>query len=222
MNQLVIFDLDGTLVDSCGTCVAILSEMLEERGSSHAIDPVDARAYMSCGGIEMISALLGPSCGDPEAELADFRARYQDRVTPRGALFAGVEHNLMKLRASGFQLAICSNKPQNLCEKVLEDTGIAHLFDAVVGRRSHLPPKPEPDLLAEVLKQLAADPQNCIFVGDSEIDHLTALTAEMPFLFVNYGYAEDGWQPDNCEIYGSFPAMTARIIGCRSDVRSAA
>ena len=222
MNQFIIFDLDGTLVDSCDICVGILTDMLEERGSSHTIDPVGARPYMSRGGVEMISALLDQSCGDPEAELADFRTRYQNCVTPRDALFSGVDDSLARLRASGFQLAICSNKPQNLCEKVLEDTGIAHQFDVIVGRRPDLPPKPEPDLLAEVLRQLDADPQNCIFVGDSEIDQLTALTADIPFLFVTYGYAEAGWRPDNCEMYDSFAAMTARIMGRRRDIRSAA
>jgi phosphoglycolate phosphatase len=222
LNQFVIFDLDGTLVDSCDTCIAILTEMLDERGSDHTIDPAVARPFMSRGGVDMISALLGRFCGDPETELADFRSRYQDRVTPNSALFAGVEDSLAKLRDSGFLLAICSNKPQNLCEKVLRDTGIAYLFHTIVGRRPDLPPKPAPHLLTEVLSQLEAEPQNCIFVGDSEIDHLTALSAGIPFLFMTYGYAEEGWWPDDCEIYASFPAMTARIIGHRRDVRSAA
>lgn len=208
----VIFDLDGTLVDSCGICVAILSDMLAERRSDHVIDPLFARHYMSRGGEEMVAALLGPACTDPAADLAEFRTRYQRWYTPSEALFGGVAESLATLHAEGLNLAICSNKPQNLCEKVLEDTGLAPYFPIVVGGRPGLRPKPAPDLLEAVLERLDSYPGECLFVGDSELDHEVASAAGMPFLFMCYGYAMENWSPGGDPGFDCFRTMTATIL----------
>lgn len=221
LTSHIIFDLDGTLVDSCPTCIDILSEMLLERGSDHIIESTGARYYMSRGGSEMVSALLGPACGDPEVEIAEFRARYAVRPTSAEALFPGVTESLVALRDAGFGLAICSNKPQNLCEKVLLDTGLAPLFASVIGRQSSLRPKPDLDQVHAVLEQLAASPRNCIFVGDSEIDYEVSLKAQIPFIFMTYGYAEMGWRPGECASYSCFTAMSATLMG-RNGLSSAA
>ncbi|PZQ22201.1 MAG: HAD family hydrolase [Sphingopyxis macrogoltabida] len=212
MSRVIIFDLDGTLVDSCLICVNILSDMLFERGSDHVIDVIGARKYMSRGGVDMVSALLGSECRDANAELADFRARYQTTFTPRESLFPGVSEGLEALRAAGFTLAICSNKPQNLCDKVLKDTGLDRHFALVVGGRAGLRPKPHLDLLDVVLDDLRCAPADCVFIGDSELDHAVASASGMAFKFVTYGYAEDGWMPDRGDIYDCFPTMSASIL----------
>lgn len=208
----IVFDLDGTLVDSCAICVEILSDILLERGSSHSIDAVDARAYMSRGGLDMVAGLLGPACVDPATDLADFRARYQVRDTPVGTLFPGVAEGLRRLREAGFVLSICSNKPQALCEKVLADTGLSRYFAVVVGSRPGLRPKPAPDLLAAVLTRLGAMPDDCLFVGDSELDHQVAYEAGMPFHFVTYGYAEAGWLPVHAQVFSAFETMVDTLL----------
>lgn len=211
----VIFDLDGTLVDSCAVCVDILSDILAERGSDHAIDPVGARSYMSRGGQDMVAGLLGPACTDPAADLADFRARYQVRRTPVETLFPGVAAGLQQLQDTGLILSICSNKPQALCDKVLEDTGLADHFALVVGGQGGLRPKPAPDLLDTVLAGLDATPDECLFVGDSELDHQVAHEAGIPFHFLSYGYAEQGWVPEDAMTFDAFPALTETILARR-------
>lgn len=208
----IIFDLDGTLVDSCATCIDILSEMLAERGSARTIDPVGARIYMSRGGLDMVAGLLGVACADPAADLADFRARYQLRRTPAETLFPGVAEGLARLRAAGLALSICSNKPQALCEKVLEDTGLSGFFDVVVGGQAGLRPKPAPDLLKAVIAKLDCEAGDCLFVGDSELDHAVATAAAMPFHFLTYGYAEQGWQAPDCLAFDAFAALTDAIV----------
>jgi phosphoglycolate phosphatase len=209
----LIFDLDGTLVDSCQVCVEILGEMLEERDSAHRIDPLYARGWMSHGGQRMVSALLGPDCGDPAAELADFRARYALRFTSPATLFPGVVESLTRLADAGHTLAICSNKPQNLCEKVLDDTGLSPLFSAVVGSRHGLRNKPHPDLLDETLRQLRATPADCVFIGDSELDHQVAESAGMAFMFLTYGYADAAYAPPVGATYDCFMTMTGSLVG---------
>jgi phosphoglycolate phosphatase len=203
----IIFDLDGTLVDSCAICVDILQTMLLDRGSNHQIDPDFARPYMSHGGQAMVSALLGPACVDAAEDLAEFRTRYGQTPTPMTALFPGVAEALAKLHAAGYTLSICSNKPQNLCDQVLRDTGLADLFTVVVGGQSDLRPKPAPDLVEHTLHLLGADIGDCVFIGDSELDHQVATSLGMLFKFVTYGYATQGWHPDDSDCFDCFPTL---------------
>ncbi len=212
MHSALIFDLDGTLIDSCAICVDILSEMLAERGVAQRIDPIAARPWMSHGGLRMIVALLGAACGDPAEELAEFRRRYAIRETRADTLFAHVEDGLVRLHGAGHTLAICSNKPQNLVDKVLADTGLAPLFSAVVGGRAELQPKPAPDLLDAVLAELGVAPAQCLFIGDSELDHAVADAAGMPFLFLTHGYADPAYCPDPAFSYDCFGVLTDAVL----------
>jgi phosphoglycolate phosphatase len=221
MIRQLIFDLDGTLVDSCSICVQILSGMIEDRGSDHRIDPVSARPWMSVGGAAMVAALLGPVCTDPDRELTEFRARYEEIVTPPATLFAGVAEGLAQLRNIGFTLSICSNKPQNLCDKVLVDTGIAPLFEAVVGLRPGLQRKPAPDMLQATLNALAASPSECLYIGDSEIDHQVAKEAGIPFVFMSYGYAEPRFTHEQADSFDCFKTMSRAIVSRIAPARAA-
>jgi phosphoglycolate phosphatase len=214
LRNTLIFDLDGTLVDSCAICVEILNEMLKDRGCSDAdaIDPLVARPWMSVGGPQMVAALLGSQCGDPDAEIADFRKRYTRKQTRRESLFPAVEPGLRELRQAGFELAICSNKPQALVDKVLADTELADLFSSVVGGRSGIPAKPAPDLLEAVLADLGVGSQECLFIGDSEIDHAVAECLDMPFLFLTHGYAHSEYVPSPDRSYDRFDDLTRTIL----------
>jgi phosphoglycolate phosphatase len=208
----IIFDLDGTLVDSCATCVEILSAMLAERGSTRTIDPVAARHYMSRGGLDMVRGLLGEACVDADADLAEFRARYQRHQTSAETLFPAVAHGLAQLREAGLELSICSNKPQGLCEKVLVDTGLAEHFAVVVGGQPGMRPKPASDLLLAVLDRIEHPAHACVFVGDSELDHKVAADAAIPFHFLSHGYAEPGWEARDCAVFDEFTQLTDALL----------
>lgn len=212
MRRYIIFDLDGTLVDSSAICIGILQEMLEERGSTRQLDPAEGTRFMSLGGEQMVRALLGRECGDPVFELADFRARYSRCKTPAHSLFDGVPSGLRQLRRAGYELAICSNKPANLCTKVLDDTGLSPLFSVVVGGNTGLRPKPAPDLLNSTLAQLGVSADLCMFVGDSELDHEIAINALIPFFFMSYGYAEPGWRPDRGQTFAAFVDLVGHLL----------
>jgi phosphoglycolate phosphatase len=212
MIRHVIFDMDGTLVDSCAICVELLTEMRRERGHDDSIDPIGARTYMSQGGARMVTALLGEACEDADRDLIEFRDRYARTVTPRTALYPGVNEGLTALREAGFTLSICSNKPQNLCEQVLRDTGLDDLFDVIVGGRPGLRSKPAPDMLDATLAELDAKAGQCAYVGDSELDHEVANKARMPFLFMTYGYADRDWLPGGGDQFDCFIKMTQSIM----------
>lgn len=214
VRSQLIFDLDGTLVDSCAICCEIASEMLADRGISARIDPLMARPWMSIGGARMIAALLGSSCGDPEEEIVDFRRRYAEKQTRSESLFPFVASGLPMLVEAGYSLAICSNKPQNLIENVLRDTGLTPLFASVVGLRPGLQPKPAPDTLDAVLKELGTTSDCCRFIGDSEIDHQLAEQAGMPFLFVTYGYADSNYVAPESS-FDCFGALVEALTGSK-------
>lgn len=212
VQKSLIFDLDGTLVDSCAICVEILDEMLRDRGSDLVVDPQIARPWMSQGGPRMVAALLGSACADPDDEIAEFRARYAAKRTERSSLFADVEDGLITLREAGFTLAICSNKPQQLVDKVLADTDLAHLFSSVVGGRQGVPAKPAPDLLEAVLEELQVGPRDCLFIGDSEIDHAVADRLGMPFMFLTHGYAKADYIPNPDRSFAGFRDLAGTIL----------
>lgn len=212
VQKSLIFDLDGTLVDSCAICVEILDDMLRDRGSDLVIDPEFARPWMSEGGPRMVAALLGSACADPDEEIAEFRARYATKRTARSSLFADVEKGLIDLRQAGFTLAICSNKPQPLVDQVLADTDLAHLFSSVVGGRPGIPSKPAPDLLEAVLEQLQVRPRDCLFIGDSEIDHAVADCLGIPFMFLTHGYAKADYIPDPDRSFDRFGDLASTIL----------
>lgn len=214
--RAIIFDLDGTLIDSCGICIEILEEMLEGRGVRRAIDPQIARPMMSIGGEGMVRALLGEHCGDPVHELADFRDRYSRTPTPVASLYDGVAEGLQALRRAGYELAICSNKPQELCDKVLAETGLAQYFSVVVGSTSALRKKPAPDLLEKVLERLGLAARDCVFVGDSEVDLAVAEQGGMPFHFLTHGYAEQGWLPVAGQIHHHFDQLVIELRGSQA------
>jgi phosphoglycolate phosphatase len=187
-----VFDLDGTLVDSVGLCTQIMNDMLAERGSGLRLTTEQARPHITMGGLNMVEALFGAECGDPDREIADFRARYRDIRTPASSLFPGVREGLETLAGWGVRLSVCSNKPQGLCEKVLADLELLALFDAVVGSDPSLPLKPDPALFDKTLRLAGAARDRCCYVGDTEVDHALAGLAEVPFILVTYGYAEPG------------------------------
>ncbi|MFL6734717.1 MAG: HAD family hydrolase [Sphingomicrobium sp.] len=213
MNKFdhVIFDLDGTLVDSALVCSEILTEMLGERRSDRVVTVECARAHMSLGGAHLVQTMLGDECGDVEAELCEFRRRYAAHPTPDSSLFDGVRYGLIRLHARGLKLGICSNKPQYLCEKVLADLGLLAMFDAVIGTSDGRKHKPHPQLMNLTLHALNARAEHTVFVGDSDQDHELALATGVPFRFVGYGYRPAGWAPEGLPVFDTFAGLVGSI-----------
>ncbi|WP_017669258.1 HAD family hydrolase [Sandarakinorhabdus sp. AAP62] len=188
----ILFDLDGTLVDSVRITCAIIDTMLAARGVAFHADPALARAMDAIGGEAMIAAVMGPHCRDPGIEIAEFRVRHAVVATPPDLAFPGVAEALAALASADIGLGICSNKPQHLCEKILTDLDLARYFGAIVGARSDLPRKPAPDGARLALAALGADPASTLYVGDSAVDAATARAAGLPLALVAWGYGLAG------------------------------
>lgn len=188
----VVFDLDGTLVDSAGDVQRALNRTL----ASEDLAPldVDVVKYMIGGGprLLVLRAL---------AELRVRKSRYfvdkltdlfhdeylrQENIGSR--LYDGVMDCLKQLRAAGTRIGVCSNKPDDLCHKLIDDLRIARYFDVILGSGSGLPRKPDPAPLLEVIRRLESLPEAALYIGDSETDVKTARAANVDVVLVSYGY----------------------------------
>lgn len=188
----VVFDLDGTLLDTAQTIADVMNSMLGDRGVGRRVAPTDARQLVSSGADQLVAGLLGGALRDPVADLAEFRTRYAATPTPPHHMFHGVMPGLQALAKAGLRLSVCTNKPQALAEQVLCEVGISKLFDVIVGG-GILPAKPQPAMLEAALA--GAQPQHAVLVGDSSVDESTAAAANVRFVFASWGYAEAGWTP---------------------------
>ncbi len=184
----LLFDLDGTLVDSSRLTCAIIDAMLAERGAQAIADPAIVRAMDGIGGEAMLAAVMGAYCTDPAVEIATFRARHAVAPTPPDLAFPGVADGLARLHAAGVAMGICSNKPQPLCEKILHDLGLAGHFRAIVGASPDRPRKPAADAALLAMQGMGADPQHTLYVGDTAIDADTARAAGLPIALMAWGY----------------------------------
>ena len=219
--QNIIFDLDGTLVDSAPVFVEILNEMLRERGSSRCVGLSEIRQFASLGGPALVGGVLAQECGDLRQEVADFRDRYARCPTPVESLYEGVAEGVQELTEHGYRLAICSNKPQQLCEKVIADLKLTTQFPVIVGSAPDRMAKPAPDLMELDMTQLGTTPMECLYVGDSEIDHALAKATGIRFAFVTYGYATEQFTADQHEQFSQFSDLVQLLKAERAPFLSA-
>lgn len=191
MIKHIIFDLDGTLIDSARLTGQIIDEMLADCGVTTMADRAKIRHMDAVGGEAMIAAVMGQHSQDPAADLTEFRVRHRTAITPADLTFPGVSETLSKLADAGIGLAICSNKPQFLCDKILADLGLGQHFRTIIGSDPSRPKKPAPQAARLALERLGAEADDTLYCGDSEVDFATAQAAGLPMVLVRWGYGAE-------------------------------
>lgn len=190
--RAVVFDLDGTLIDSAGDIADVLNECLAEDDIAPFDEP--AVATMIGGGARvLVERALDRLGRRQEAELLErlfqkFATRYEALGAGRSRPFPGAVDALAMLHAQGAGLAICTNKPEHITARVLADLGLSRWFGAVIGESPRLPRKPAPDMLLAALEGLGARPEDAVMVGDSAADIGTAKAANVRSIAVTFGY----------------------------------
>lgn len=189
----VVFDLDGTLIDSAPDIHASVNAVLRESGVAPlTLDRV--RSFIG-GGVELlwqkVIRATGMEMSQQQSLIAAFMTRYHD-ATGLTRLFPGVIEALGTLADRGYPLGICTNKPLGPTRAVLDHFGLAHLFATVIGGDSLPQKKPDPAPLRAAFVALGADPVTPmgIYVGDSEFDALCAANLPVPFLIYAHGYRQ--------------------------------
>lgn len=184
----LLFDLDGTLVDSAVTIAMALSELSVARGGGPA-DVEMVRRLVSKGAPLLVREVLGPVAGDSDADLAAFRAILTDLPPQSDIVFPGVIDALETLSADGHPCAIVTNKPEKLARLLLDQLDLARYFAAVVGGDTLPVCKPDPAPLHHALQALpGADPSRAIMIGDSAVDATAAVVGRIRFFLFEGGY----------------------------------
>jgi phosphoglycolate phosphatase len=188
---LLIFDLDGTLVDSVPDLTASLNEVLREHGRA-PLSMAEVKPMIGDGVPMLVArgfAARGGSAEEAEAALPRYTAIYEANATNTSRPYPGVVETLADLRLKGYRTAVCSNKPQRACEIVIAELRIAALFDDIAGGDRFAVRKPDPGHLLGLIAALSADPARAAMIGDSENDAASALAAGLPLFLMTYGYA---------------------------------
>jgi phosphoglycolate phosphatase len=188
--KAVIFDLDGTLIDSAPDIASALNDVLGRRDL--APFPLERVKQMIGGGIPMLIKRALEAHGVPPDDIqplvADMIGVYASRATALTVPFDGAEDELKRLQALGVKMAICTNKNQEITDIIVRDLGMASYFASVVGVRPGSPRKPDPAFLQLALDELGVTVAEAVLVGDSGADTGVAKAAGMPVVLVSFGY----------------------------------
>ncbi|MFN4185797.1 MAG: HAD hydrolase-like protein [Hyphomonas sp.] len=188
----IAFDLDGTLVDTAPDLLGALNHVLADAG----LKPVDlpivatligngARAMMEKGfGIQNVTL----PAAEMDAAFDRFIAYYIDNIAVGSQPFEGCVEALDMLLAAGATLCVCTNKRQDLSERLIGELGLTNRFAAILGADRATNRKPHQDHVFEAVRAAGGSPQRALFVGDSRTDERAARNAGLPFLFVTFGY----------------------------------
>jgi phosphoglycolate phosphatase len=226
----IIFDLDGTLVDTAPDLVETLNVILGREGVP-AIAYDDARLLVGWGARRMIERGLESEGQkrrptDVQRLFDDFIAHYADHVADRSRPFPGVVEALDTLAARGCRLAVCTNKLEWLSVRLLEALGLAHRFVAICGQGTFAVQKPHPDALHETLRRAGGTIGRAVMVGDSETDIATAKAAGVPVIAVDFGYTDvpvTELGPDRIiSHFNSLPDSIAELLALRDGPLGAA
>ena len=204
-RDALLFDLDGTLVDSAQGIATALNALRAERGGV-ALPVESVRPLVALGAEALVARGLGTLAADAGDDLAAFRrylaATPSDRAhlaaTPSdpAMLYPGVVETIGLLARTGWRLAIVTNKPEVLARKLLVELGLAGLFGAIVGGDTTAFAKPSAEPLRHALDLLGADADAALFVGDSGIDAAAAKACGLPLLLFTGGYGAAACAPD--------------------------
>lgn len=191
--RAIVFDLDGTLIDSAGDLAAALNRVLAESGRTQ-VTLAQVKRMIGDGSAKLVErgfVATGalPSSVDLATHLARFLEIYEAGADELTRPYEGVADTLAHLAARGLKLGICTNKPDRATHRVLGAFNLASHFVAVAGGDAFPVRKPDPGHVLGVLARLGVPPADAVMVGDNEHDAAAARAAGLPIILVSYGYA---------------------------------
>jgi len=213
---LVIFDLDGTLVDSAADIAEAVNLTLAGYGLA-TVSEATVRSWIGDGVSALLDTALHHAGSDlaPEQAMPAFMRHYGEALLRAPRLYDGVDDVLSALSARGATLAICTNKPERFVAPLLAHMGIAHHFAALVGGDSLPERKPAALPLLHLARRFGHAVDECLMVGDSATDAAAAQAAAMPLVLVRHGYAR-GFDLDRAgalAVIDDMPALLDHIDG---------
>jgi len=194
--DLLIFDLDGTLIDSKKDLSCAVNAARAHRGMPPLANET-VFSYVGEGAPVLIRRALGPGASDGEVEdaLAFFLAFYNDHMIDHTTLYPGVRETLDRLLAAGVKMAVLTNKPVRISRAIVNALGVGGHFRRVYGGNSFEQKKPHPIGVETLMAECGASRERTMMVGDSGVDVRTARNAQVKACGVTYGF-----QPETLDV----------------------
>lgn len=189
MIKLILFDLDGTLIDSLEDLADAVNHALGLRGLPlHSV--AEYRRMVGHGVRNLVKQALPEGADDAlvDSALSDFKAYYQAHIDVHTRPYPGIPELLTDLQAHGIQLAVASNKFQEGTEYLIQRFFPGIRFVAILGNRPCAPLKPDPEIVQEVLRKADVQPADALLIGDSPTDMKTAANGGIESIAVTWGY----------------------------------
>lgn len=190
----IVFDLDGTLVDTAPDLIDTLNVIFAREGLAPV--PYDkARTMIGGGARRMIEAGLAferrpSSTQEVDRLFKDFIGHYSAHIADRSRPFPGLDQALDRLAADGCHFAVCTNKLEGLSRLLLDALDLSARFRAICGQDTFGVQKPDPEILRRTIVQAGGLVERAVMVGDSATDIDTARAAGIPVIAVDFGYTE--------------------------------
>jgi phosphoglycolate phosphatase len=198
--KALVFDLDGTLIDSKRDLVQSVNATLRQTGRAELPEDLVA-SYVGSGAPVLIRRALGGNPMPEEVQIAlqFFLAHYEEHKLDFTQAYPGVRNTLEQLRQ--VPMAVLTNKPVNISVRILEGLGLAEFFRAIYGGNSFATKKPDPLGANTILGELGIPGTDAVMVGDSEVDVQTARNAGMISAIVNFGFGTHDRKAYPADIY---------------------
>ena len=209
-HPLVMFDLDGTLIDSGRDICTAVNLMRKDYGLAPLPCPT-VIGYVGDGIRQLVKRSLRRHAVDLEEATRVCARHYRAHLHDRTTLYPGVRDGLRRLRRAGYRLAVISNKPRAACRKILRHFRIAPLFSVVLGGGDTQRLKPHPEPLRAALRQTRTDAKRSWMVGDHKTDLEAARRAHVRSIFLPHGLGvRGGLQPTR--VFRSFRTMADFLV----------
>jgi phosphoglycolate phosphatase len=217
----LIFDLDGTLVDTAPDLLAALNAVLRVAGHAQ-VRPADMRHLVGRGARQMFEAAFAETGTARSAEELErytdlFLAHYRANLANASRPFDGVPETLMALKRSGANLGVCTNKPHDLTEMLLDQLDLTPYFGAIQGTGVKPYNKPDARAVLDVIAALGGSRDAAVMIGDSPTDVAAARAAEIPVIAVSFGYTPVPPAELGADLlihdFTKLPEALARIMG---------
>jgi len=196
----LVFDLDGTLIDSKMDLVNGVNATLREL-KREALPTDLVASYVGSGAPVLIRRALGgnPSEEELHRALAFFLGHYEEHKLDHTRLYPGVAETLEQLK--NLPMSVLTNKPVKISVRILEGLGVAQYFRSIYGGNSFETKKPDPLGAKQILNEFNVSAQEVAMVGDSEVDVQTARNAGMPSVIVNFGFGTHDRAAHPADVY---------------------
>ncbi len=209
MSRTILFDLDGTLVDSVPDLTAALNRLLADRALA-PFEEATVAGFVGDGVRALVErAFAARSQVADDATVDAFTADYTAHASEATRPYPGVADTLAALQAAGWRMAVCTNKPEQAARLLLADLGLDRFFAAIGGGDSFPARKPDPAHLTATLRAAGGEAARTLVVGDHRNDIAAATGAGIPAIFAAWGYSPPAAAEGATAVARAFPDLPA-------------